>query len=90
MAIPVSMLTSIPRVFEPLLRFRANYFFSAQWNSMFNIDDSRNQNLADEYGIVMGTSRTESMMRATREKELFVNGSWDWASNDDSVYQFMM
>lgn len=45
-------------VFELLLRLRANYFWPAQWGSMFNVDDTANQPLADAYGIVMGTSHT--------------------------------
>jgi hypothetical protein len=46
------------RVFELLLRLKANYFWPAMWSSMFNVDDTANQPLADAYGIVMGSSHT--------------------------------
>jgi len=45
-------------VFELLLRLKANYLWPAMWSSMFDVDDSANQPLADAYGIVMGTSHT--------------------------------
>jgi hypothetical protein len=46
------------KVFELLLRLRANYLWPAMWASMFDVDDVENQPLADAYGIVMGTSHT--------------------------------
>ena len=67
-------------VFELLLRLRANYLWPAQWNSMFNVDDPRSQNMADAYVIVMGTSHTEPMMRSTKEWSEFGNGTWSWAT----------
>ena len=45
-------------VFELLLRLRANYFWPAEWGSMFCVDDTANQPLADAYGIVLGSSHT--------------------------------
>jgi hypothetical protein len=54
-------------VFELLLRLKANYLWPAMWNNCFNEDDSLNPELADEYGIVMGTSHVEPMMRADKE-----------------------
>lgn len=38
---------------------------------MFDVDDVENQPLADAYGIVMGTSHTEPMMRAQNEWTTF-------------------
>ena len=58
------------RLFEVLLRLRANYLWPAMWNNAFNEDDPENARLADEYGIVMGTSHQEPMLRAQKE--------WDW------------
>lgn len=43
----------------------------AIWSSAFGIDDSQNQFLADLYGIVMGTSHEEPMMRSTPGSFLF-------------------
>lgn len=53
-------------IFELLLRLRANYFWPAQWNSMFNVDDYANQPSADAYGTVMGTSHTGLFHSDTR------------------------
>lgn len=77
-------------VFELLLRLRANYLWPAQWNSMFNVDDPRSQPLADEYGIVMGTSHTEPMDRATKEWTVFGTGEWQWNLNNESIYPFFV
>ncbi|KAH6674811.1 hypothetical protein B0J14DRAFT_509929, partial [Halenospora varia] len=77
------------RVFELLLRLRANYLWPTMWDSMFCLDDPKNQQLADTYGIVMGTSHTEPLMRSTKEQEKYVSGSWDWASNKAKVVSFL-
>ncbi|KAH8813045.1 hypothetical protein F5884DRAFT_751339 [Xylogone sp. PMI_703] len=82
-------------VFELLLRLRANYFWPAQWASMFNVDDYENQPIADAYGIVMGTSHTEPMMRATNEWNNFGhqyggNGQWEYDTNNASLIPFFV
>ncbi|KAJ3491899.1 hypothetical protein NLI96_g361 [Meripilus lineatus] len=77
------------RLFELLLRMKANYLWPAQWSSAFNVDDSLNQPLADLYGIVMGTSHEEPMMRSIPvEWGLFGNGAWDYTTNSDFIYNF--
>ena len=80
------------KVFELLLRLRANYLWPAMWNSAFNEDDPENPRLADEYGIVMGTSHHEPMMRAhkewTKRKELYGNGQWNYATNKEALKVF--
>ncbi|KAF2127478.1 glycoside hydrolase family 115 protein [Dothidotthia symphoricarpi CBS 119687] len=78
-------------VFELLLRSKANYLWPAMWNGMFNVDDPRNQPLADEYGIVMGTSHTEPMVRATQEWSKVAKGAqsgWQWATNNATLYDY--
>ncbi|PIA97916.1 hypothetical protein CB0940_05764 [Cercospora beticola] len=77
-------------VFELLLRLRANYLWPAMWNSMFNVDDPRTQPLANDYGIVMGTSHTEPMTRATKEWTEFGEGEWFWGTNNASIYEFFV
>jgi hypothetical protein len=77
-------------VFELLLRLRANYLWPAEWGSMFYVDDPRNQPLADEFAVVMGTSHTEPMMRASNEQTTFMKGPWQWDVNNASMYPFMM
>lgn len=78
------------KVFELLLRLRANYLWPAMWGNAFNTDDPRNGILADEYGIVMGTSHHEPMNRAHREwtANRLGNGEWNYATNRDGVRQF--
>lgn len=77
-------------IFELLLRLRANYFWPAMWASMFNVDDLKNQPLADAYGITMGTSHTEPMMRATNEWTTFGTGPWEYDTNNASIYPFFV
>ena len=77
-------------LFELLLRLKANYLWPAMWASAFNEDDPMNPILADEYGIVMGTSHHEPMMRAhkeyTRRKEEV--GPWDYKTNKERLDNF--
>ena len=77
------------RVFELLLRLRANYIWPAEWNGMFSLDDPNNDANAKNYGFVVGTSHTEPLMRWTKEQSLFLNGTWSWQYNEDNVTEFM-
>ena len=65
------------KVFELLLRLKANYLWPAMWNNAFNDDDPLNPKLADEYGVVMGTSHHEPMLRAQQEWKRYGKGPWD-------------
>lgn len=68
-------------LFELLLRLRANYLWPAMWGNAFNEDDPENPRLADEYGIVMGTSHQEPMLRAQQEWDRGPGtkyGRWNW------------
>ena len=57
--------------------------------SAFGSDDSQNQPLADLYGIVMGTSHEEPMMRSVPvEWNIFGDGAWDYETNQENVYNF--
>ena len=69
------------RLFELLLRLKANYLWPAMWNSAFYEDDPLNGKLANEYGIVMGTSHHEPMMRAFQEWQRHDTAPWDYATN---------
>lgn len=75
-------------VFELLLRLRANFLWPAMWGSAFNEDDILNAKLADEYGIVMGTSHHEPMMRAQQEWKRHGTGPWDYAQNKQVLDDF--
>jgi hypothetical protein len=78
------------RVFELLLRLKANYLWPAMWSNAFYADDSLNSVTADAMGIMMGTSHHEPMARnhqewARHRKEY---GAWDYASNREVIDQF--
>ena len=75
-------------VFELLLRLKANYLWPAMWNSAFNEDDPLNPRLADEYGIVMGTSHHEPMLRAQQEWKRHGSGPWEYATNGEVLRRF--
>ena len=78
------------RIFELMLRLKANYFWPAMWNSRFNEDDPLSPQLADDMGIVMGTSHHEPMMRAHKEYVSRKNsiGAWDYATNKANLDRF--
>src|SRR5689334_14945237 len=76
------------KVFELLLRLKGNYLWPAMWGNAFADDDSLNAKLADEYGIVMGTSHHEPMTRAQQEWRRYGKGPWDYTQNDSTLRAF--
>jgi len=76
------------KVFELLLRLKANYLWPAMWENAFNEDDPLSAKLADEYGIVMGTSHHEPMLRAQQEWKRHGTGAWNYATNADVLRRF--
>ena len=79
------------RIFELLLRLKANYLWPAMWNNAFNEDDSLNAAMANEYGIVMGNSHQEPMLRAQKEWDRRYQktlGSWNWTKHSDTLVKF--
>jgi hypothetical protein len=79
------------KIFEVILRLKGNYLWPAMWNNAFNEDDSLNARLADEYGIVMGNSHQEPMLRAQKEWDRRYQktlGSWSWTSHSDTLVKF--
>ncbi len=79
-------------MFELILRMRGNYLWPAMWGKAFNEDDPENPRLADEYGIVMGTSHHEPMVRAqqewTKRKSGIGNGAWNYHTNQEGLWKF--
>ena len=77
-------------MFELLLRLKANYLWPAMWGNAFNEDDPMSPVLADEYGIVMGTSHHEPMMRSQKEytKRQQEIGAWDFITNSANLEKF--
>lgn len=55
------------RVFEVMLRLKANYLWPAVWGRAFAEDDPANHATAARYGIVLGTSHEAPMMRGIEE-----------------------
>ncbi|KAL4881671.1 hypothetical protein BJY04DRAFT_218112 [Aspergillus karnatakaensis] len=85
-------------VFDLLVRLKANFLWPAMWGSfvprpgrIFFTDDPRNQQLADDYGIVVSTSHHEPMQRASNEwkKDKARLGKWNWEENRENVVDFM-
>ena len=56
---------------------------------MFYLDDTKNGQMATDYGVFMGTSHHEPMARADKEQGKFCSGKWDWGSNKANVQKFM-
>lgn len=75
-------------VFDLILRLRGNYLWPAMWGSAFNTDDVLNPKLADEYGVVMGTSHHEPMLRSQQEWKRNGSGSWNYVKNKDVLDKF--
>jgi hypothetical protein len=79
------------KLFELILRLKGNYLWPAMWNNAFNEDDAENPKLADEYGIVMGTSHQEPMLRAQKEWDRRFKssiGSWNYGKYPDTLENF--
>jgi len=78
------------RVFELLLRLRANFMWPAMWGWAFYADDPENSRTADEMGIIMGTSHHEPMARNHQEwvRKRGSGGPWDYTTNKKVLNQF--
>lgn len=75
-------------VFELILRMKGNYLWPSMWGRMFYVDDPKNADLADEYGIVMGTSHHEPLARAHAEWANLGKGKWDFNTNAENLKTF--
>ena len=83
-------------VFELLLRLKANYLWPAMWASVFAEDGpgSLNEELADEYGIVVGNSHHEPCLRAGEEFKHTIQAGgefgtdWNFVRNRDGITRF--
>jgi hypothetical protein len=78
------------KVFELLLRLKANYLWPAMWGNAFYDDDPANGVLANEMGIVMGTSHHEPMAMAQQDWHRYTERNklskvWDYAKNADAL-----
>lgn len=78
------------RIFELLLRLRANTFWPAMHScSVAFYMTKGNKEMADKYGIFIGTSHCEPMARNTNaEWKLAGNGAYDYVHNRENVLKF--
>jgi hypothetical protein len=76
------------KVFELMLRLKSNYLWPAMWGNAFYDDDSLNKQTADDYGIVIGTSHHEPLMRAHDEWRRYGKGKWNYDSNEVRLKEF--
>ncbi len=84
------------KVFELLLRLKGNYLWPAMWSSVFSDDGPRLKSceLADELGVIMGTSHHEPCMRQGEEysrlrgPESEYGDAWDFKTNRDGIIRF--
>ena len=76
------------RVFELILRMKGNYLWPAMWGRAIYDDDPRSPELADEYGVVIGTSHHEPLMRAHVEWERYGSGPWNYEENEETLRAF--
>ncbi|MGP4112807.1 glycosyl hydrolase 115 family protein [Streptomyces sp. 4N509B] len=78
------------KVFEAMLRLKANYLWPAVWGRAFAEDDPENHATATLYGIVMGTSHEAPMMRGIEEWNRHPDayggtGEWSFVRNADAI-----
>ncbi|MDR2126675.1 MAG: glycosyl hydrolase 115 family protein [Prevotellaceae bacterium] len=75
-------------MFELILRLRGNFLWPAMWGNALYYDDPRSGELADEMGVVLGTSHHEPMGRAHEEWAHIGKGAWDYDKNKANLQEF--
>ena len=85
-------------VYELILRCKGNYLWPAMWSNTFSEDGKgtnklANAELADKYGIVMGTSHHEPLCRAGVEwqnkyRQYGTSNAWDFNTNETAITKF--
>jgi len=81
------------KVFELLLRSKANYLWPAMWGKAFYDDDALSGPLANEMGIIMGTSHHEPMALAQTDWHRYIKKNnlqnvWDYSKNAKVLKEF--
>ncbi|KAA6319455.1 hypothetical protein EZS27_030653, partial [termite gut metagenome] len=76
------------KVFELILRLKGNFIWPAMWGNAFYDDDPANGPLADEMGIIIGTSHHEPLGRAHDEWRRYGSGKWDYSVNPKVLTDF--
>lgn len=76
------------RVYQLLLRSKANFLWPAMWGKSLWDDDPASAPLAKEMGVILGTSHHEPMERAQVEWARAKGGAWDYTKNADRLRAF--
>lgn len=76
------------KMFELLLRLKGNYLWPAMWGNAFSDDDTLNPVIAHQWGIVIGSSHHEPMLRAHDEWRRYGKGPWNYVKNDSTLRAF--
>lgn len=85
------------KVFQLILRLKGNFMWPAMWSAVFSENGKSssiaNAQLADAYGIVMGTSHHEPMFRAGEEwkninEKYGTSGAWNFTTNSEAITKF--
>jgi Glycosyl hydrolase family 115/Gylcosyl hydrolase family 115 C-terminal domain len=80
--------TFYEHVFDLILRLKGNFLWPAMWGKAIYDDDPVSPQLADEMGVVLGTSHHEPMMRAHVEWMRHGAGDWDYTTNAERLRAF--
>ena len=83
-------------VFDLLLRLKGNYLWPAMWTSSFALDGPGDltEVLADEYGITIGASHHEPLLRASEEwakvsgADTPYGADWNYLANKDGLLNY--
>ena len=82
-------------IFILLLRLKGNYLWPAMWDSVFSEEGPglASAELADMYGVVMGTSHHEPLCRAGAEWQRIYqkygeDNTWSFLSNKEAITEF--
>ena len=76
-------------VFELILRLKGNFLWPAMWRpAAFYDDDPLNGALADEMGIIIGTTHHEPLGRAHDEWNRYGTGAWNYNTNPKVLDEF--
>ena len=78
------------KVFELILRLKGNFLWPAMWGWAFYADDPQNSPLADEMGVIIGTSHHEPMARNHQEwaRHRTEYGAWNYQTNQEVIDRF--
>ena len=76
------------QVFDLTLRLKGNYIWPAMWGKAIYDDDPATAGLADEMGIVLGTTHHEPLGRAHVEWDRYGEGDWNYRTNAEYLREF--